>query len=253
MRKVFIFDLDDTLYWNKHDYSYPILKFEKFLLDKLGHRAPHVSVIRELFSRIDRGRVHEINPATNSLYGYSMERFPGSMAECYRQICQQEGICWDPQIAEKVKEIGYEAFSEKLYKRKGLVKGAAEVLTFLKKQDDMLILLTKGDKQVQERKISILELNRWFEQIIIGPLKTEGTFKGIAIKIQNSNQVWSVGNSFDSDIKPALEAGFKGIYIPYETWETRDETKKVLKGLDLNQVLVFNEIIEIKKNYGRLL
>jgi len=252
LRKVFIFDLDDTIYWNKHDYSYPILEFEKFLLDTLGHQAPHVDVIRRLFSEIDRRRVHEINLATGLLYGYSMERFPDSMVECYRQICQREEIPFDSKIAGKLTEIGYEAFSEKLYEKKGLVKGTAEVLTYLKEQKDYLILLTKGDKQVQGRKISALKLEQWFDQIFIQPLKTVETFKGLAVRIHNATAVWSVGNSLATDIKPALEAGMRGIYIPYETWESQDEGRKALKILDPNQVLVYNEIIEIKKNYKRL-
>ena len=244
MKKVFVFDLDDTLYWNKHDYCYAILKFEKFLLHTWGRRAPYIMVINQLFCQIDRDRV--------PYYGYSMERFPGSMVKCYEEICQHEGIPFDDKIAKQIETIGYGAFSEKNYRRKGLVKGAKEVLTFLKKQGDTLILLTKGDERVQRSKISVLKLGQWFDEIYIELTSKIETFKRIAGE-QNADKIWSVGNSFKSDIKPALGAGLKGIYIPYETWESKGEKERVLKTLDRSLVLVFNEIIEIKKNYRRIL
>ncbi len=250
MNNTLIFDLDDTLYWNTDDYSYPILKFEKLLLDALGHRAPYIEEIQKSFGQIDKDRVNKINPITNLPYGYSMERFPGSMVECYRQICQQQEIPFNMETAETITQIGYEAFSLDLYKKKGLVKGAAETLTYLKERGDLLILLTKGDKRVQEQKISALKLKNWFDKIFIVPSKTKETFREISAGIRNTTVVWSVGNSFTSDIQPALEAGVKGIYIPYETWESQDE-KELLRTPN-KDLVVFNVIKEIKDNYEKI-
>lgn len=132
MKKVFTFDLDDILYWNVHDYCYPILEFERFILNLLGHKAPHISVIRKLEGEIDRARLNEINPKTGEKFDYTIYRFPGSLVETYRTICSRIDVPFDKKIAKKIWQIGMKAFDFDLYKEKGLVKGAEEVLDFLK-------------------------------------------------------------------------------------------------------------------------
>jgi len=258
MKKIFIFDLDDTLYWNVHDYCYPMLEFEKFILDILGHKAPHISVMRKLEGEIDRGRVKE--------FGYSIDRFPGSLVETYRTICSRIDIPFDKRIAKKIWQIGMKAFDSDIYKRKGLIKDAEEVLNFLKEQGDELILLTKGDEHVQKLKIDALNLKRWFPDIFIVPSKTEALFRKIKFECSLLENYWfwqakgwkeieiyGVGNSFQSDIKPALEAGFSCIYIPYETWEfPKEEPEKALKEAGKNKLFIFQEIIEIKERYKEL-
>lgn len=119
MKKAFIFDLDDTLYWNVHDYCYPTLEFERFIMDLLGHKAPHISVIRKLEGEIDRARLNEINPKTNEKFGYTMYRFPGSLVETYRTICSRIDVPFDKKIAKKIQQIGMKSFDIDLYKKKG--------------------------------------------------------------------------------------------------------------------------------------
>ena len=256
MKKAFTLDLDDTLYWNVHDYCYPTLEFERFIMDLLGHKAPHISVIRKLEGEIDRARLNEINPKTNEKFGYTMHRFPGSLIETYRTICSRIDVPFDKKIAKKVWQIGMKAFDFDLYKRKGLVKGAEEVLDFLKEQGDELILLTKGDEHVQRLKIDALNLKRWFSEIYIVPLKTKEIFKKIEFKqkiFSKKVKNYNVGNSFQSDIKPALETGFSCIYIPCETWEfPKEEPEKALKKAGKNKLFIFQEIIEIKQRYKEL-
>ena len=251
-RKVFIFDLDDTLYWNVHDYCYPILEFEKLILDTLGHKAPHIAVLLELEHQIDQRRVTEVNPKTGEKFGYSMDRFPGTLVEVYRTICSQQNMPFDKNIADKIWQIGMEAFDVNRYKKKGLVKGAPEVLDFLKERGDSLILLTRGDEYVQRLKINSLGLSKWFFRIRIVPAKDKKTFKEIKSKFSNGRKIYSVGNSFESDVRPALEAGLLGIYIPCETWEFNEEPEQVLEDVCQKKLFIFQEIREIKNKYKEL-
>jgi len=244
VNKVFIFDLDDTLYWNVHDYCYPILEFEKFMLDILGHKAPHITVIRKLEGEIDRGRVKK--------FGYSMERFPGTLVETYKTICSWAGVAFDKKIAEKIWQIGMKAFDPEIYKKKGLVEGVEEVLNFLKKQGDGLALLTRGDERVQQLKINALRLARWFYHIHIVPSKGSSIFRAIAKAFKEKNAVYSVGNSLKSDIEPALEAGLSGIYIPCETWEFDENKEEMSKTTGKGRLFIFKEIIEIRNRYKEL-
>jgi putative hydrolase of the HAD superfamily len=251
-RKVFIFDLDDTLYWNVHDYCYPILKFEKFILDTLGHKAPHIAVLLELEHQIDQRRVAEINPKTGKKFGYSMDRFPGTLVEVYRTICSRKNMPFDKKIADEIWQIGTKAFDVNRYKKNGLVKGAAEVLDFLKERGDRLILLTRGDEYVQRLKINSLGLSEWFSRTRLVPAKDKAIFEKIKSESSNKRKIYSVDNSFRSDIRPALEADLLGIYIPCETWEFSEEPEQVLEDVCQKKLFIFQEIKEIKNRYEEL-
>jgi putative hydrolase of the HAD superfamily len=252
MKKVFIFDLDDTLYWNVHDYCYPVLEFEKFLLDLLGHKAPQITAFRKLEKETALKLVHEINPSTGQEFGYSIDRFPKTLVETYRVICFQEGLSFDQKVADKIWQIGMKAFDPELYRKKGLVEGVEEVLDFLKNKGDELILLTRGDKSVQQLKIDNLKLARWFYHIHIVAFKDIAIFNAMARAFRGVKSIYSVGNSLESDIKPAVEAGLLGIYIPYDTWEFKENTEEILSGIDKSQLFIFKEIIEIKNKYKEL-
>ena len=79
MKKLFVFDLDDTLIDNVQDYANPILNACGLINQTLGSRAPHVSKLIAIEQEIDKRRIKEINPDTNKPYLYSMERFPSSL------------------------------------------------------------------------------------------------------------------------------------------------------------------------------
>jgi len=252
MKKVFIFDLDDTLYWNVHDYCYPVLEFEKFLLDLLGYKVPQITAFRKLEKETALKLVHEINSSTGQEFGYSIDRFPRTLVETYKTICSRAGILFDQKVADKIWQIGMKAFDPELYRKKGLAKGAEEVLDFLKNKGDELILLTRGDKNVQQLKIDNLKLARWFYHIYIVPFKDIAIFNAMAKTFRDVKSIYSVGNSLESDIKLAIEAGLLGIYIPYDTWEFEENTENILSGIDKSQLFIFKEIIEIKNRYKEL-
>lgn len=50
MKKLFVFDLDDTLIDNVHDYADPLLDACRLIIKTLGNKAPHVSKIIALAS-----------------------------------------------------------------------------------------------------------------------------------------------------------------------------------------------------------
>ena len=111
-----------------------------------------------------------------------------------------------------------EAFDPLGYKKQGLVKGAAETLDFINTKGDIQILITKGEPLVQKSKIVHLDLARWFgNEIYVVEAKTKEIFEEYLSRFPHC-PLFSIGNSYNSDIVPALEAGVKAIYIPYYTW-----------------------------------
>jgi putative hydrolase of the HAD superfamily len=130
------------------------------------------------------------------------------------------------------------------------VDGATAVLDFLLTKGDELILYTKGCKPVQKKKIEVNNLHQWFEasDIHIVPDKSANDLEKI-IGCRDRDLCYKVGNSVRSDVKPALAAGIKVIYIPFDTW-----SYEVDNDLDTNNVRLFvlNDIREMIGAYGGL-
>ncbi len=97
--------------------------------------------------------------------------------------------------------------------------GVKETLERL--HDYKLVLLTKGELQEQENKIKRSGLEHYFSHIEIVSNKNEGTFRQLSDKFGiDAERMLSVGNSFKSDIAPALSAGYHAIHIPFHVvWQ----------------------------------
>ena len=252
MNKLFVFDLDDTLIDNVHDYAEPLLDACRFIIRMLGNKAPHVSKIIALEQEIDKRLVKEINPSTEKPYFWSMERFPTSLIEVYREICRQSKVMTDKSAEEQLYDIGLRAFDETMYKR-NIHPDALSVLDFFRKQSDVCLLCSKGDPKVQEKKVAALHsvgINH-FAAVRIVDEKTPEVFREIVGRFGHCSP-FSVGNSYSSDIRPALDAGFRGIYIPVETWETIDKMNSILSEVDIEKCIVLQNLKDLKTQYGRL-
>ena len=252
--KLFVFDLDDTLIDNVHDYAQPILDATRLIVEELGSRAPHVTKIVNLEQEIDSRRVKEINPATGSPFLFSMNRFPGSLAKVYEHICLTAGVVPRIEIGAKLFLIGLTAFDEKRY-GKNIKPGVKEVLNFIAENNGISVLLSKGDRGVQAKKIIALEnagiAAADFAEIIVVENKSSKDFAEIR-KLRQHRICFSVGNSYESDIVPALEAGYKGILIPVETWEVIGKMDEILAKVDKEKCFVFGNLFEIKEKWEEL-
>lgn len=247
-KKLFVFDLDDTVMWNSWNYGVALQKLYSFLLNLWERRIPALGSVAAFSEEIDAQLGKEINPDTGKEYGFSMERFPTSFVNTYRHLCDMGFGKYDENIAQKVYEIGMSTFDKKNYED-GLVPGAEEVLDFLKGEGHHLALITKGDKRVQTPKIEALELDKWFRWTKIVDDKSSDVFSKMADlfgrRFWSSAYKYSIGNSFYSDIQPALEAGYTGIYIPCYTWKVEE----LPEDLDKEKAIVIPQIKDILDLY----
>jgi putative hydrolase of the HAD superfamily len=239
MNKTFIFDYDDTLAPNQHYYCYAQLKFVQYVLDKLRYKSPDVQSIINTEVEIDVEHVKK--------YGFAKERFPNSFVEALKKIFDSRKYPYGKKERDEEYDIGMTAFDI----QSGLTTGAEDVLNFLTQEKDELILYTKGDKSIQQKKLDINHLKKWFSQdkTYIVSEKNSSDLENI-VGDRNKDQTFKVGNSIRSDVNPALEAGIKVIYIPCETWAyERDHN-----GVDLSnpRLFKFENIGEIISNYPRL-
>jgi len=333
MNKVFLFDLDDTLMPNQHDYSVaqlalasyalekfaavkPVRKdvaeaqisFVNFVIDRLGMKAPDVHTILVLqadhfkkqskkddalsqsfvktFQAICAGAYvtfteddltqsyacgegvkgvssrdegvffvrdlisleEKIDVGLVEHYGFAMERFPTSFREAYYQFFAHHGIPVRPGELREVYDIGMLAYDEHRWEEQGLVPGAEETLDFLLSKGDELVLVTKGDPRVQEKKISVHNLHRWFHRIHIVPRKTSTDLQRFVGTLPLS-AAWHVGNSVRSDVLPAVNAGLGMVYVPCETWAY----EKQHEGLpEYDRLFIINSLPDMRGLYDVL-
>jgi putative hydrolase of the HAD superfamily len=239
MNKTFIFDYDDTLAPNQIYYCHAQLDFMRYVLDTIGNRSPDVHSMINLQVDIDVKNVEK--------KGMSMDRFPTSFVETFKEICSMTGYPVSDRDLKDVYDIGTRAFDIK----KGLEKGAEYTLDVLSSKYDDLILYTKGDMVVQEKKIVINDIDRWFKQENIHIVdKKDSSYLENFVNGRSRDKIFMVGNSIRSDINPALEAGIKAIYIPCETWAY----ERKHNGIDrLNpRIHVFEDLRGIIENYDNL-
>ena len=216
--RVFLWDLDDTLMWTSWAYSRAFSKFHDYLLELFDYRLIELRTLGTLSEQIDKELIRAENPDTGKPYGYGMERFPTSLGKTYEWLCEHGYGEHRELVSRRIKMIGMEAFDPLGYKQQGLVKGARETLDYIREQGDVQVLITKGEVLVQDYKIVALDLDRWFdEEIYIVDSKNKETFEEHQRRFPRS-RMYSVGNSYPSDVQPALEAGINAIYIPYYTW-----------------------------------
>lgn len=105
-----------------------------------------------------------------------------------------------------------------------------------------LILLTKGELQEQENKIERSGLSHYFCHIEIVSNKDEDTFRQLSNKLGiNPSKMLSVGNSFKSDISPAIAAGYYALHIPFHVVWQLEQTQEYAHPL-LKRIEKFEDI-----------
>ncbi len=222
------FDLDDTLMWNSTTYNQPVIDFVKYLTKIFNNRIPSMGTIARIQEDIDYSLGNQINPRTGNPYAFGSDRFPDSFAFTYRALCEKGFGVFDKEVANQCREIGKTAFDERNYHRLGLVPGAKELLDFLARWRH-LVLVTKGEQEVQEAKIKALSLERWFHDIRIVDQKSWRVYHDVLASLRSragkrageysTAKTVAIGNSYSSDIAPAIELGMHAIFIPCPTWK----------------------------------
>lgn len=249
------FDLDDTLAWNCVFYNKPILDFVEFLAEIFNYRVPSPGTIIRLQEDIDCDLGKANNPRTGKPYGFSKHRFPDAFALTYKALCEMGFGAYDDHIAEDCRVIGRRAFDPANYQKLGLVPHAKELLGALKERGDRLVVVTKGDRIAQVEKVEAFGLHEWFDAIHVVDNKDGGVYTDILIDLHKQHirphlaidpeKTIVVGNSFASDIIPALKSGMYGIFIPCPTWKAECMDMSKIDEEERTRVVEVKEMQEI--------
>ena len=157
-----------------------------------------------------------IDVANVAVLGYSMERFPTSCVLAYEEVCRVEGRTSETSVADRIRYAARSVF----VRTPPLVPGARETLTCLRARGVRLALLTKGDPELQARRIEHSGLRDLFHIVRLVLEKSPATIRSVVASLGvNTESAWMVGNSIRSDILPAIAAGIRGVWINAHVWE----------------------------------
>lgn len=194
--KSIIFDLDDTL------------------LDTSGFLIP-IAARESCQAMIDAGLNCDLETCL-SIRTSLLKSNPRS--QIYRDLAETIGVRADTYVND-VAFAGHKAFhSRNVEENIRLREGAIDLLESLHGRY-RLFLVTAGDPRTQNRKIELLKIAYFFEQIEVVDVLTQTKQQAFA-KLQKEFggtpfEYLSVGNRVDSDIAPAKRLGWQTCWVRY--------------------------------------
>ncbi|MEU6641670.1 HAD family hydrolase [Saccharomonospora sp. NPDC046836] len=199
-KQVLIFDADDTLWENN-------ILFERVIddfLDWLTHPTLDRDQLRAILDDIER--------ANTAAHGYGSKVFLRSLGDCVARLRERPATSAELRRIEELAVALVEGSVD-------LIPGVADTLTTLGERHELL-LLTKGDTEEQQRKLTASQLERHFAGVHIVGEKNVDTYQALSGEYGFvPERTWMIGNSPKSDILPARRAGLGAVFIPNEnTW-----------------------------------
>lgn len=193
------FDADDTLWENEHFYKMTQERFADLLQDF-----------------VDGGdleaRLLEAERRNLGQYGFGIKGFVLSMIETAIEVSEE-------RVPAAVISQLIAAGQEMLRHPIELLPHAEEAVKEISEHHRVL-LITKGDLLDQERKLAQSGLGELFDGVEIVSAKTSGVYRTLFDRHgDGADRAMMVGNSMASDVRPALEAGGWGVFVPHNlTW-----------------------------------
>jgi len=197
---VIAFDADDTLWHNESIYMGVQEKFARLL-----------GLYEQ--SSVITSRLYQTETQNIKSFGYGIKSFTLSMIETAVEL--SEGRISAKEI-QAIINLGKGMLNVDVE----LLDHAAETVALLASRYRLMVI-TKGDLQDQQRKISRSGLGQYFGMVEVVNDKTNDIYKQLLKKLEIKPAGFlMVGNSLRSDILPILELGGQAVYIPYEiTWQ----------------------------------
>jgi len=197
-----VFDADDTLWENEPLFREAEREWAEVLKD--------YGTLEELSAKL-----YAVESRNMEDLGYGAKAFIISLLETAVEVT-------DGKLTGTQAKAMIDAGRKILHNPAEPLEGVQQTLEKLASLDKYtLVLLTKGDLLDQENKIERSGLGKYFDHVSIVSNKSHLEYKRLAESLNVRPQnIAMVGNSFKSDIKPVLELGGWGVYIPFRiTWE----------------------------------
>jgi len=229
--RVWLIDADDTL-WEDN------LHFEELINELILHARSQgvVCEAKDLRECIDAVE-HEIIPQL----GFGADGFSVSLRESWRRIKS----FYAPQAKDP------DSLFERVfpYLRSVPFTSADDARHFLsglrKVEDHALVLFTQGPLETQIQKIINANLAPFFDGVVVGRNKKTETYSTLVENLHFRGKNYAVvGNSLNSEIKPALELGYKAFHLLNpNSWHPVNSTELPMESY--KRVNSLSEILEI--------
>ncbi|HYP45661.1 MAG TPA: HAD family hydrolase [Propionibacteriaceae bacterium] len=200
-RQTLIFDADDTL-WENNIYF-------KRVVDDYINWVAHPTLDRDQI----RLMLNDIEAANIGTHGYGSQAFLHNLAECLHRLRERPA---DEAERAAIAELASGLVAHQIE----LMPGVAEALSDLGTRHELL-LLTKGARDEQQRKVDASGLAGHFAGVHIVAEKDAETYRSLIERESLPvSSTWMIGNSPKSDIVAARAAGLRAVFIPHRyTWE----------------------------------
>ncbi|SMX29932.1 haloacid dehalogenase-like hydrolase [Pelagimonas phthalicica] len=194
------FDADDTLWHNERFFHFTQQRFAELL----GDFAEPDHLDARLLAAEKRNIGH---------YGFGVKGFTLSMIETAIEVT-------DGRVPATVIAQLLEAGRDMLDHPLELLPHAQEAVEGVV-DDHHLLLITKGDLLHQERKLAQSGLGDLFDGVEIVSDKQPQTYQRIFGDLPGGTQAsMMVGNSMKSDVRPAIDVGSWGVFVPHDlAWD----------------------------------
>ncbi len=200
------FDADDTLWHNERFFKLTQERFADLLEDHA--ETDHLDA-----------RLLEAERRNIGHYGFGVKGFVLSMIETAIEVT--DGRVPGHVIGEILK-AGQDMLAHPIE----LLPHAQEAVAALA-GGHHLVLITKGDLLHQERKLAQSGLGDLFDAVEIVSDKQPETYARIfAGSPGGAGGAMMVGNSLKSDVRPAIEAGGWGVYVPHDLMWSLEAAEK---------------------------
>ncbi len=205
--KLLIFDADDTL-WDCQTH------FDRVM----NHAA---DILKPYVEKSETERLlYETERSNMPLMGYGTKAFTISLMENAIKVSQMKA---KPQELLEILNLG----KDLLRMPATPLEGVVETLNNIKQTGKYIMtMFTKGELLDQEGKIERSGLGKFFDDIVIVSDKTDDEYIDICRKnAVHPEEMLTIGNSFRSDVAPALRIGASAIYIPFHTTWALEHTE----------------------------
>lgn len=229
-------DLDDTLFPNGHLYVEAAIQSALRITRALGPKTPYPNVLFSFQHDLDVVMVKE--------YGYSVARYAESWTRTYRHFAVSAGIKPDENVELAIVSAAT-GFTRGPFV---LFDGVIEALTALRQDGHELRLVTVGEDRLQNEKIVTTGLGSHFDGVHITQMQKRTQMQALAGS--RRERVMMVGDSFRSDIAPAVELGYTAVYVPGDTW-THSLSVRVPEGT-YHRIESVRELPELVRHLERI-
>ena len=224
--KVIAFDADDTL-WDCQSW-----------FDEVEHKCCELLSPWATAREVSEG-LFATERKNLSLTGYGTKAFTLSLVENAVRVSHEQ-LTGD--IVRKLLMLGQDWLR---FPTTPLPEVEETLRRLAEKRHYRLVVFTKGELMDQEGKLRRSGLEQYFSHVETVSNKTEKEYRQLCENLDVApEQTLMVGNSFRSDIAPALAAGAWAVHIPYHVvWELEKSVE--FPHERLRKISHFGELLEI--------